>query len=178
MVEDDIQRLCISPRVLLIQRAMNELGLSGKLLGVVLAQRMRALARAERRPERFSDEALFAILQAHSQERLAKEGIAWLMELILVQSTKDEITEADVNAVFDELDIQRLTDQELQCKVAWAIEAVDPTQFPTVTKLQRFLMGELMKDLIGRVDGRRMLDCLTKTMRTDEPNLAEQRTGT
>lgn len=178
MVEDDIQRLCISPRVPLIQRAMNELGLSGKLLGVLLAQRMRALARAERRPERFSDEALFVILRAHSQERLAKEGIAWLMELILVQSTKDEITEADVNAVFDELDIQRLTDQELQCKVACAIEAVDPTQFPTVTKLRRFLMGELMKDLIGRVDGRRLLDCLTKTMRTDEPNLAEQRTGT
>ena len=178
MVEEDIQHLCISPRALLATRAIEELGLSAKLLGVILSQRMRSFARAKLKPERLSDDALFTLFKAHAEGRLAKEGLAWLMETLLQGARNDCITAEDVTAVLDQMDIQPSSDDDLRCRITQVVQDSDSSRFATDAKHRRYLMGRIMQELIGRVDGRRVSEMLTKVQGAAVPELTEQRTGT
>ncbi len=162
MVADDVERLCISPRAPLISRAIEKLHLNPVLLGVLFAQRMRAFARARLRPERLSDAALDEILRAHASGRLAREGIAWLIEHLLRRKSDDQISPADVRAAMENLDLRPATGGELEAHLQEAIATTRPDRFCSPPKRTRIMMWQLMRKLIGRVDGRRLLELLER----------------
>ncbi len=178
MVEEDIQQLCISPRASLVTRAIEELGISAMLIGVILSQRMRCFARAKLKPDRLSDDALFALFQAHAEHRLAKEGLAWLMETMLDTADNGRITAEDVTAVLEQMDFQPISDSDLRCRIVKLVQESDSSRFATAAKHRRYLMGRIMQELIGHVDGRRVLDILTTLQVADAAELTEQHTGT
>ncbi len=158
MVEDDVQRLGISPRSRLATRAINELGLSPVLVGVVLAQRLRALGRAGLRPQRLSDDALWELLKSHAQARVSRDGLPWLMEQMLQRGGDEPIIDEHVLRFLDEIDMRPATEAQLNDLIDQAVADAAPRSFATVDKRARFVMGRLMTRLIGRVDGQRLLE--------------------
>jgi hypothetical protein len=65
-----------------------------------------------------------------------------------------------VESLIDELAIAPLPDAEGILHVDAAIAEASRRRFRIPAARERYLMGQLMRDLIGRVDGRRLLDLL------------------
>ena len=170
MVADDAQRMCISPHAALIDRAIDHLKLSPLFLGVLFGQRMRSFARKELRPGRLSDGALLEILQTHAEERLAREGVFWLIEHLLKRETGESITDDDVHTAL--LEIRPATERALRRSVDDAVAACESHRFKTDAKRVRYLMGRLMRELIGRVDGRRLRELIFEKLATGQPAVA------
>jgi glutamyl-tRNA(Gln) amidotransferase subunit E len=168
MVPHDVARLIVSPWAAVATRAVQEMGLSARWLGVLLAQRMTAFKRAGLRPERFNDGHLWAILEAHAGGRLAREGVPWLLERLL-RECEDGIADAQLIGAL--ASVRPATDEELDRRVDEAIDAARRRTFKTEQALARHVMGALMADLIGRVDGRR-LAALVETRVTGRQRVA------
>ena len=169
MVPGDARRLCISPRAPLLTRAMNDLELNAVLLGVGVAQRFRAFDRAGLRSRRLSDAALYAALEAHAQGRLAREGIAWLLEHLLTASQSESISAADVRQALDELNLGPATEREINERLDRALADADAARFATPEKRVRWVMGRLMRELIGRAAGRRLLALVRDRLQMPAP---------
>ncbi len=175
MAEEDVQRLCISPRSILITRCMIELKLSGKLMGFICGQWMKALTRADLEPKRFSDDALFEVFSAFATKRMAREGLPWLIERMLKNNEPEHIEANDVVSLLGEIDMKTATDEQITAHLDRAIYQVQPEKFPTAEKRIRYIMGELMEDLVGRVDAARLLELVkyrvgqSKSAPTQEP---------
>ncbi len=176
MVAHDAERLSISPRAALVTRAIEALGLSPTLLGVLLSQRMRALDRKGLKPRRLSDAALYEILAAHAHGRLAREGLAWLMERVLERRV-ETITPEDVRIALDLLEVRPATDEEVNGHIERAVVASAPARFATPKKRLRYLMGQLMRTLIGRIEGRRVWVLLCARLGAVQPSPAREGVG-
>lgn len=153
MVPGDARCLCISPRAPLVTRALEDLGIGAVLLGVVLSQRFRALARDGLDPRRLDDDALFAILRSHAEGHLAREGIAWLVERLL-REAPGTVTADRARRALDE--IVPVTNEELAGHVEAAFAGCTRRRFATAAKRERFVTGRLMRKLVGRIEGRRL----------------------
>ena len=166
MVEDDVRRLAICSRSVVATRAIEDLKLPAVLLGMVLSQRLRAMARAGLRPDRLTNDALDILLQAHARGRVAREGIAWLIGEILQRCRNDTIIDEDVLRFLDEIDMKPATDERIDAAIEGALDAASPENFATGAKRRRFVMGRLMGQLIGRVDGATLLAQLDRKLQT------------
>ena len=157
MIEDDVRKLSISRRAVVATRAIEDLNLAPVLLGVLLSQRLVALRRAGLRPERLTNDALDELLKAHAAGRVARGGLAWLLEQILTRRTAYTIIDEDVLRLLDELDMQPATEARIDEAIDRALLAAAADRFATVPKRRRYVMGRLMDGLIGRVDGSGLL---------------------
>ncbi len=164
MVEADLQRLAISSRSVVATRAIEDLHLAPVLLGVLLSQRLIALRRAGLRPQRLSNDALETLLDAYARGRVAREGLAWLLEQILRRRSTDTIIDEDVLRFLDELDMQPATEARIDESIDRALDAATPERFATRKKRERYVMGRLMAELIGRVEGTTLLQRLGKRL--------------
>ncbi len=154
MAADDVRRLSISPRAAVATRAIVELGESPVLLGVLLSQRMRAASRKGLRPERLTDDALYELLRAHALGRITAGGLPWAMTELLRRCAAEAIIDEDVLRFLDEIAMRPASDDEVEERIEAAVAAAPAGRFPGATERQRHLMGVLMRDLVGRADGR------------------------
>ena len=175
MVEADLLRLAISSRSVVATRAIEELHLSPVLLGVLLSQRLIALRRAGLRPHRLTNDALEAILTAYARGRVAREGLAWLLEQILRRRSTDTIIDEDVLRFLDELDMQPATEARIEQTIDRALDAAAPRHFATRRKRERYVMGRLMAELIGRVEGTALLRRLGERLDRPRPAVPRER---
>jgi glutamyl-tRNA(Gln) amidotransferase subunit E len=164
MVEDDVRRLAICTRSVVATRAIEDLGLSAVLLGVVLSQRLRAMGRSGFRPDRLTNDALETFLKAHADGRVTRDGLAWLIAEILQRRTNDTIIDEDVLRFLDQIDMKPATDQDVDAAIERALETASPGRFATDAKRRRFVMGRLMGELIGRIDGATLLERLDRKL--------------
>jgi glutamyl-tRNA(Gln) amidotransferase subunit E len=161
MVPDDAERLCISQRAPLISEAMAN-GVNPMLLGVLFSQRWRAMRRAGLRPERLTNDALLSVLQQHTDGKLAREGVFWIFDRALQTDCNDPIETTALDQV------EPIAESELNSAIDTAIAGADLGRFPNRGKLHRWLMGQLMRTLVGRVAGRCLHDCLSERLASDQ----------
>jgi glutamyl-tRNA(Gln) amidotransferase subunit E len=164
MVEDDVRRLAICARSVVATRAIEDLGLPAVMLGVVLSQRLRALARAGLQPDRLTNDALETLMKAHAGGRVTRDGLAWLIAEILQRRSDETIIDEDVLRFLDEIDMKPATDRDTDAAIERALDAASPNRFATDDKRRRFVMGLLMDELIGRVDGATLLGRLDRKL--------------
>ncbi len=164
MVEDDVRRLAICSRSVVATRAIEELKLPPVFVGVLLSQRLRSLARARLRPDRLTNDALETLLQAHARGRVAREGLAWLIAEILQRRRNDTIIDEDVLRFLDEIDMKPATDERIDAAIEEALDTASPERFATDAKRRRFVMGRLMGELIGRVEGATLIGRLDRKL--------------
>ena len=160
MVEDDVQTLCISPRSRSITRAIEEHAMPARMLGVFVAQRFRAFAREGLRPERLSSAALDALLDAHAARRITREGLPWLVERVLHATTAESIPASAVATLLDQLAGRAVTEPGVVDRIDRAIAASDAGRFKIRAQHARWLLGPLMRELVGLVDGKRVRELL------------------
>jgi glutamyl-tRNA(Gln) amidotransferase subunit E len=164
MAAEDIRELAISPRAPLVRRLIEELDLPGMQVGMVLSQRFKALRRAGLDPIRLGDDAIEAVFRAYLDGRLAREGVVWLMTVLLREERTATIAAQDVVETLDELEIKPLGDDELDARIARALARVEERDFGSRGKMHRYLTGHLMHGLIGRVGGERLVKVLNEKL--------------
>jgi glutamyl-tRNA(Gln) amidotransferase subunit E len=165
---DDAARLSISPLSGLATRALRDHGLGGALVGVVLSQRLRAQGRRGLRPQRLSEEALEAILALHASGRLPREGIDRVLVHLLRGPGDGALKAPEVATAMQDMGLHRLDGEAAAARVDALVAQIEPRAFPTPQKLQRALMGRLMADLAGRVEGRRVAELVRAALARPE----------
>jgi len=160
---ETIQPLCISPRVGLFERVIEELKVDPCLAAVVLFQRLKALRREGLHPHALPDEELFDVFKAHADGNLAREGIAEVIEHLLRRPAAED-GDSRVAALLRELEITPIDNAELQKAIAAEVGELDDGRFATPAKKQRYLMGALMRKLIGRVEGKLLAERLDEQL--------------
>ncbi|MFH0981654.1 MAG: Glu-tRNA(Gln) amidotransferase subunit GatE [Planctomycetota bacterium] len=155
--EDVLEPLCTSPRAGVFQRIVDELKVDPVFAAVVLFQRLKAMCRADLHPERLTDEELFEVFKAHMDGRLTREGLP----RVIVHLFKHPAGVCDspagrVAAALRALRLAPLPIEEVPARTAAVIDRLDDAAFATPQKKYRYAMGQLMRELSGRVEGQRV----------------------
>ncbi len=98
------------------------------------------------------------------------------MELVLERRV-ETITPEDVRIALDLLEMRPATDEEVSGHIERAVVASAPPRFATPEKRLRYLMGQLMRMLIGRVEGRRVWALLCARLGAVQPSPAREGVG-
>ena len=159
---DTVEALSISPRVHLFVRLVDELKINPTLAAVVLCQRTKAFRREGLNPDLLTDDEIFDVFKAYSGGLLAREGILRVLRRVLEMRLQDKRERVTVADVLDAIDLTPLGDEELAARIIAAIDQLDHDRFPTCAKKHRHLMGVLMNDCTGRVDGGRIARLLAE----------------
>jgi glutamyl-tRNA(Gln) amidotransferase subunit E len=159
-----IQPMCMSPLAGLFDRIVNELAEAPRFVAVVLFQRLKAFRREGLKPERLSDEELFGVFKAHANGRLAREGVPKLIDLLLKAPAPRAGAESRVARLLDELRIHPIPKDELNAAVAGEIEQAEAGCFASLERKHRYLMGQLMRALSGRVEGKHVAGVLEERL--------------
>ena len=104
------------------------------------------------------------LLKAHARGRVTREGLAWLIAEILQRRPDDTIIDEHVLRFLDEIDMKPATDQDVEAAIDLALDDASPQRFATEAKRRRFVMGRLMGELIGRIDGAPLLGRLDRKL--------------
>ena len=152
--EDAIYPLCVSPKGALFDRLISELEIAPKFAAVVLIQRLKALRRSGVQVERLSDEEVFEVFRSYVEGRLAREGVLEVLGYLADQPPEVGSGSERVARVFAENNLTPLKDADLERAIDERLAQSSERSFSTVAKRCRFLIGELMDDYVGRVDGR------------------------
>ena len=151
-----IDALFLSPRNDLFLRVVDELGSKPVFAAVVLCQRLKSFRRAHLHPERLTDDEIFEVFKAHAEGPLAREGVIKVLHHLLKCEGGPGTARPTVQEALAQLKLGAVPDDELENAVTAAIQASDPRRFGTPAKRQRYLMGKLMNEYRGRVDGGRL----------------------
>jgi glutamyl-tRNA(Gln) amidotransferase subunit E len=156
--DDVVARLVISPRYRLYRRLTGEAGIAPILAGEVLARRLVALERTGLDTASLSDDLIVEVLTAHSEGRLAREGIVlvlgWLIEAGSGGDGEGGESSARVDAALGALGLSPQLDEEgLREDVARTISAFDMTTLRKPEAAHECLMGVLMRRLAGKAEG-------------------------
>jgi len=160
--EDVIEVLSISPRAKLFDRLVNELKADPTFAAVVLCQRFKALRRDGLPVDDLIDEEIYHVFKAHTEGQLAREGVVKVLRFMLRQGPSEEPADRRVAGVLDELRLTPLSGDELASLIAEVRERTGDAAFSGPGTKHRYIMGELMSDLLGRVDGKLVSELLSR----------------
>ena len=159
-----VRPLTISPLADLFDRIIGELKIDPCFVAVMLFQRLKAFRRAGLDPQRLTDEELYCIFKMNADGRLAREGVPQLFELLLKSPPFYTDNESRVTAMLTELKMHPVTEDELNGLLDEAITRAESKIFATPARQQRYLMGQLMQILVGRIEGKRLAEMLDERM--------------
>lgn len=158
-----LESMALTNRLGLFHRLVESLKVSSTFAAVLLAERLKALRRAWFETRALTDDAIFAVMSAHTSGRLAREGVMPVLRHLLQkvagpegESFAQRLHDAPnqvVESALDELSLVQVSEADAQQRVAAAWAASASRSFPTVDHRRRFVMGELMESLRGRFDG-------------------------
>ena len=172
--EDVIVPLCLSRRTTLFARLVEELKIDPVFASVVLCQRLKAFRREGLKPSQLTDDEIYAVFKAYTEGKLAREGVVAVLEHMLCHGPRPDGDGANVMRALEELDIKVLSDEQLDERVSGALQRVDDSHFKTLGKKYRFMMGELMRPLVGRVEGHRLAQLLGDKLGVDREQPVEE----
>lgn len=143
-VPDDLRiALARSPRAGLFETAAADGKLPAALAAVVLVQYPKRLRKKGLPSEALTDETLGSVLDALKEKRIAKDGVLPLLESVLADGCS---VAALLPAPFDKAAFEKRLD---------TIAAdVKGRRFPDAESRWRYVMGLVMRDWRGRVDGK------------------------
>jgi glutamyl-tRNA(Gln) amidotransferase subunit E len=154
---DVVEKLVTSPRLRLFDRLTKEVDVDPKLAGEVLVRRFAALARKGLDPDVLTDDLVTDVFVAHREGRVAREGIVPVMEW-LIQTVGEDAADASarVNAALGALGFTPVTRDDLLGIVTDEVKVFDMSEMRKPDAAHLYLMGILMRKLVGRAEGARV----------------------
>ena len=157
---DVLEELLASPRRALFDRLVKKLEVPPVLAGEMLFRFARALARRGRRLDALEDEEISRVFEAYREGRLAREGINKVLSFLAPPAGSPpppSPAAADrVEAAIDTLGLRPVEEERLHALVHEALLRSGRGRFPSPEARFRHVMGILMTDLRGCVEGRRL----------------------
>jgi glutamyl-tRNA(Gln) amidotransferase subunit E len=154
---DTIAPLVMSSRGALLDRIVSQLGVDPRFAAVVLVQRFKHWRRAGLPVENITDAEVFAVFQAYREGRLSREGVPQVLQLLAEQPRTSEPDDDRVTAILVGRRIKPLSDGEIHQVVREQVTKVRERRFATPQAKCRYLMGEILREYMGCVEGRRLL---------------------
>ncbi len=169
---DVIEPLCISPHGTLFERVTRDLNTDPTFAAVVLVRQGKSLRRRGLDPDRIPEDMAFDVFRAQAQGRLSREGVHLAFTHLAGQDWDDP-----AHARAPGLNAEPVSRGALEARVARAASQAASTPFASHEAKFRHLMGVLMRDLIGRVEGRRVAQCLTAALDREEQQSEREAIG-
>ena len=157
---DVIFPLCVSARTKLFERIVDELGVDPVFTAVTLIQQFKALRREGLDPDALSDDDIYAVFRSHANGTPTREGVLEVFKHLLTRALPAESPADRVQAALQALAMRPVDDAELARRIAAATDGEANPRMADVGKTYRFLMGRLMKALVGCVAGVRVARAL------------------
>jgi glutamyl-tRNA(Gln) amidotransferase subunit E len=159
-----VEALSLSPYSDLFSRLVDRLKIHPTFAAVVLCQRLKAFRRRGLSSDLLTDDEITEVFKAHADGRLAREGVVYVLHRLLdgrVHEPNERLTVADVlGTVFITPD----NEKECTARIKAALNGLDHDRFPTLAKEHRYLMGFLMREFRGRIDGCKVAQRLTEEL--------------
>jgi glutamyl-tRNA(Gln) amidotransferase subunit E len=171
--DDIVNELVVSQKAGLFDRLVDDLKVGPKLAGEILCRSNRALRREGLDTNLMSDEEMVHLFKAFQDGLPAREGILMVIRHIL-NKRKDNAGEEDgdpgqtVKNALAELKLEPLSMDALKARVEKTARRTDLGDFATAEKKHRSLMGVLMKDLRGCVEGGLVSTTLEEALKKDK----------
>ncbi len=156
--EEFAERLILEGKVFLFKEVVDEYGVDPVLVASILLQTLKALVREGVNVEDVGEDELKEVFRYISEGRIAKEAVESLI-------TKLAEKHVNIEEALKELDLKPLSEKELE-------ELVDEVVNENVDIIKERgerafspLMGMVMKQVRGRIDGSKVADILKKKIR-------------
>jgi glutamyl-tRNA(Gln) amidotransferase subunit E len=162
--DDIIASLSLSPFADLFVRVVDELKVKPALAAAVLCQRMKAFRRAGLNPGLLTSDEVLGVFKAHAEGLLAREGVLKVFRTLLERRKESPGKPFTVADALSAMGLRPCSDEELAGYVRAAVDGLNHERFATADKKHRYLMGKLMRNLAGRVDGRRVAEAVAREL--------------
>ena len=170
---DTIRPLLRSSRAGVFDRVVSELGIEPAFAAVVLVQRLKHYRRAGLAVERISDDEIYEVFRAYHEGRLSREGVPEVLRLLAGATSTEEPGGERMAAVFVRRRIRPLTNQEIHHVVREQVGKLGDRRFATPAQKCRYLIGEVLREYMGCVDGRRLVACVYNRLQVPPPGLVK-----
>ncbi len=164
--DDFVEILCISPRVGLFSQLIDELKIAPTFAATVFCERMKAFRRRGMRPDLLRDEDLYEVFKVYADGRLAREGVVHVLRRMLDRRLEKPERDSSASTILDELGMHPCGDDELAARVGAVVDGLDHGRFRRFEAKHRHVMGLLMKELRGRVDGGKLARSVAEKLDT------------
>ncbi|HOO15479.1 MAG TPA: Glu-tRNA(Gln) amidotransferase subunit GatE [Phycisphaerae bacterium] len=154
-------------------RLVRDLKVDAKLAAVVLVQRLKAWRRAGLDVNDLSDADIYAAFEAYANRRLTREGLLDVLEYVLGNHFAPCDSAARVQAAMNALGYGHVAEGDPSALVSSTVDGLDSSKFADAGDMQRYAMGVLMRDLRGRVDGRRVAELVSAALRQKSRAMAK-----
>ena len=135
----------------------------------LLSQRMKAFRRKGLDPALLAEDELEAVCALAFEGKIAREGVAMVLGRLLTLRLElgPECPPIEgIEGAVAKLGLRSLTDEELSGHLVQAVASAKSRHFATADQKHRYLMGVLMKNWRGCVDGRRLAKALSSALDT------------
>lgn len=171
---DVVEPLGISRRANLFDRIVDELDVDPVFVGVIVVQRFKALRRSGLEPDLMTDEEIYEVFRAHAEKALAREGVLEVIAGVLRDRCGSEVMMTPVGTAIQAASARHVAEEGLDRLIGEAIAGVDPARFATIAKKHRYLVGRLMKPLLGGVEGAIVVQRLAAALGDGREDLAPE----
>ncbi|MEW6252696.1 MAG: Glu-tRNA(Gln) amidotransferase subunit GatE [Planctomycetota bacterium] len=145
----------------LYDRLVAQLPLKPIFVAVVLVQRLKHLRRRFVPVDTLTDDEIYAVLEAHAKGLLSRQVVPDVLRLVAEHPpVAGGSGAARVAAVFADYSFTPLSPGELAAAIAERAARVECSWFDTPEQKCRWLVGQLMHDFFGRLDGRAALEAV------------------
>jgi glutamyl-tRNA(Gln) amidotransferase subunit E len=150
----------------LFDRVRTQFGLDPVFLAVTLVQRLRDLRRRFVPVDTLTDDEITAVLEAYAKGLLSREGVVGVLRLVAEHPPVPGASgPARVAAVFADHRLTPLGPGEVEQALAIVLGRLDCRWFKKPQQKCRWLTGELMHELRGRLSGAEALRLVHERLR-------------
>jgi len=162
--EDVVDKLMDTPTSVAFDRIVADSGAGPIVVAQYACRYATYLARAGLPLEDLDVGVLSGVFGRYADGRLAREGIPRVMRHLL--ETARAAGAPDVDAALSELGMEPMPEQAVKDEVSAAVSAFDFDGLHNPDAAHRYLMGVLMRSLIGRAPGAAVSGALDEELRT------------
>ena len=163
LAEPFIERLGLSPRVGLFTRLVDDLKIKPTHAAVVLTEQLKAFRRAGLPADALPDDVIVEVFQLYAGGRLAREGVPWVLRRVL-ELTAESDAPPSVGTVLEAMGMSECGDDLVVMRIGAIVDRLDGSSFQSAETMHRYAMGVAMRELTGRVAGRKVAAALTERL--------------
>jgi glutamyl-tRNA(Gln) amidotransferase subunit E len=159
-----VGRLSLSPRANLFDRLVDELKIDPTFAAVVLCERLKAFGRAGLDADGLSDEEILEAFRCYADGRVSRVGVVMVLGRFLREGGGQKAAAVEVSAVAERLGLAPPTKGELGSHIDRALADAEGRRFVDRAARHRWVTGRVMQALLGRVEGKRVADCVAQRL--------------
>ncbi len=162
--KESIEPLSASPRANLFDKLIDDLKVDPIFAAVVLMQRFKHFSREGLHPELLTDDQIYVVFEAHTQNKLTRRGVARTFRWHLLATKHNHDDAIDIKEVAADLSAKTYSQDEQVSIIAQTLEQTRTIEFPDDGALHRFVIGIVMREVGSVVKSNKVLSLIEKTL--------------